>query len=195
MVEEEKNVTELSPHVSVTEWLPCVVSDGTWQVNNFVNKGDYIYRIFNKKFDIKAIMTIKSFGWNKISLHLTDTDVNIDNIEVDESLRVCQTSSENDPGILVVKQKFEFNKELKPGCLYRVIDSSLTFKYLMYIRRFTGGYVDLDVMKPIIVPDEMCRGAKYSVIETKHEQLSLIDLKDMMFEQIPLGKGCNFKFE
>jgi hypothetical protein len=194
-VEEEKNVTELSPHVNVTEWLPCVVSDGAWKINDSIKKGDQIYRIFNKKFDIKAIMTIKSLGYYMICLHMTDPGVDISNIEIDESLRVCQTSSENDPGTLVMKPNLTFNEELKPGCLYRVVDSSLNFKYLMYIRRFTGGYVDLDVMKPIIVPDEMCRGTINPVIETKHEQLSLIDLKDMMFEQIPLGKDCNFKFE
>ena len=170
---EENNMSE---EKNTTDWLPCVVSDGTWRVNTFVNEGDEIYRIFNDKFDIKANMTIKSIGWNKISLHLMDLDVDISNIEVDEKLRVCQTSSENDPGILVVKQNLSFNKEFRSSCLYRVIDSASNFKYLMYIRRFFEGHIDADIMKPIIDEDHF-------VIETKHEQLSLIDLKDMKHRQ------------
>ena len=176
---EEKNMTE---------WLPCVVSDGTWKVNDFVSKGHQIYRIFNKKFDVKANMTIESVGWCKISLHLTDIDVNIFNIEVDESLRVCYSSLENDPGVLVICQKFDFNKELKPGCLYRVVDSALNFKYLMYIRSFYEKYIDADIMQFVI------HGEKYSKIKTEHRQLSLIDLKERMFKQISLGEGCNLKF-
>lgn len=173
----------------MTEWLPCVVSDDNWRVNGHVNEGDHIYRIFNDKFDVKAIMTIKSLGWSKISLHLTDIDADILDIKVDEKLRVCQTSSENDPGTLVVKRDYTFNEELKPGCLYRVIDSELNFQYLMYIRRFNGaGYIDADIMKVAI-------HGLYSKINTEPEQLSLIDLKDMLFTQIPLGEGCNFKFK
>ena len=182
---EEKNMTE---EKNASEWLPCVVSDGTWKVNDFVNKDDHIYRIFNKKFDVKANMTIESVGWSKISLHLTDIDVDISNIEVDESLRVCYTSSENDPGILVIYQKFDFNKELTPGCLYHVVDSALNFKYLMYIRCFYEEYIDADIMKFVI------HGEKYSKIKTEHRQLALIDLKDMLFKQISLGEGCNLKF-
>jgi hypothetical protein len=104
-------------------------------------------------------------------------------------MRVCLTSSENDPGTLVMKQKLNFNTELTPGCLYRVVDSALNFKYLMYIRRFNGsGYIDVDIMKFAI------HGVYYSKINTEPEQLSVIDLKDKMFSQIPLGKGCKFKF-
>lgn len=196
MPEEEKSVTELSPRVNWTEWLPCVVSDGTWRINKFINKGDHIYRIFNEKFDVKANMTIKSIGYGMISVHLIDADVDIDNIEIGESLRVCDTSSENDPGRLVHYQRLEFNKELKPGCLYRVIDSELNFQYMMYIRCFIDGHVDADIMRPMIIPEgEIRDGVKYSVIEVKHEPLSIIDLKDMMFTQIHLGEGCNFKLE
>lgn len=183
---EEKNMTE---------WLPCVVSDNTWSINEGVNKGDHIYRIFNDKFDIKANMTINYIGYiYKIGLHIIDTNVDISNIEIDESLRVCLTSSENDPGTLVAKRDLNFNEELKPGCLYRIVDSSLKLRYLMYIRCFFEGYIDADIMKPMIIPEETisCE-VKYSVIETKHEQLSIIDLKDMMFNQIPLGEGCNLK--
>ena len=170
------------------EWLPCVVSDGTWSINNFVNKGDHIYRIFNNKFDVKANMTIKSLGYYMICVHLIDQGIDISNIEIDESLRVCRTSSENDSGTSVIKQKFDFNKEFKPGCLYRVVDSALNFKYLMYIRCFCEEYIDADIMKFVI------HGEKYSKIKTEHRQLSLIDLKEMLFKQISLGEGCNLKF-
>jgi hypothetical protein len=183
IVKDDKEETNM------TEWLPCVVSDGTWSVNEDVHKGDHIYRIFNDKFDVKANMTINYLGYYMIGLHLIDENADISNIEIDESMRVCLTSSENDPGTLVMKQKLNFNTELTPGCMYRVVDSALNFKYLMYIRCFTGGYIDVDIMKPVI------HETKCSEIKTKHEQLSVIDLKDKMFSQIPLGKGCKFKFE
>lgn len=180
----------------MTNWLPCVVSDGTWSINEHINNGDHIYRIFNDKFDIKANMIIKSIGCHMICVSLIDQGIDIPNIVFDESLRVCQTSSENDPGTLLMKQTLSFNKELKPGCLYRVIDSELNFKYLMYIRCFIDGHVDADIMRPMIIPEgEMCCGVKYSAIEAKHEPLSIVDLRNMMFTQIPLGEGCNFKLE
>jgi hypothetical protein len=179
MVEEEKNTTE---------WLPCVVSDGTWTVNSFVNVGDHIYRIFNDKIDIKANMIIKSLGWSKINLHLTDIDTDILNIAVDEKLRVCQTSSENDPGTLVMKRKLDFNKELRSGGLYRIIDSSLNLQYLMYIKCYHGGYIDADIMHVI-------RGEECSKIKIENEQLSLIDLKDMMFNRIYFTEGCHLNLE
>lgn len=175
----------------MTEWLPCVVSDDNWRVNGHVNEGDHIYRIFNDKIDIKGIMTIKSLGWSKISLHLTDIDADILDIKVDEKLRVCQTSSENDPGTLVVKREMHFNEALKSSCLYRVIDSELNFQYLMYIRNFTGGHIDADIMKLMLHPEMTV----YSMINAEHALLSVIDLRDMMFTQIPLGEGCNFKFK
>lgn len=175
---EEKNTTEL---------LPCVISDCTWMVNELINKGDHIYRIFNDKIDIKANMIIKSLGWSKISLHLMDLDVDISNIEIDEKLRVCLTSSENDPGTLVIKQNLSFNKALRSGCLYRIIDSSLNFKYLMHIRCFNEGHIDADIMRLTI------HGENYSKIKTEHEQLSLIDLKDMIFNQIYFTEGCHLK--
>ena len=185
-VKEEKNMIE--EEKNTTGSFPCVVSsDDAWSINEDINKGDHIYRIFNDKFDIKADMTIKSIGWSKINLHLMDLDVDISNIEVDEKLRVCQTSSENDPGILVMKRKFNFNKNLRSGCLYRIIDSSLNFKYLMYIRRFNEGHIDADIMKPTIHGDEC------SKIKTEHEQLSIIDLKDMLFNQIYFTEGCHLK--
>lgn len=169
---EEKNMTE---------WLPCVVSDNTWTVNDDVYKGAHIYRIFNEKFDVKADMTISHLGYYMIGLHLIDADADISEVEIDESMRVCLTSSENDPGTLVMKQKLNFNTELTPGCMYRVVDSALKFKYLMYIRCFTGGYIDADIMKLLI------QGNK---IKTEHEQLSVIDLKDLMFSKISFTEGC-----
>lgn len=184
MAEEEKNVTGL---------LPCVVSDDTWSMNEWINNGDRIYRIFNDKFDIKANMTINYHGGYGIgciiSLHLIDTNANISNIAVDESLRVCQTSSENDPGTLLMKQKFDFNKALRVGCLYRIIDSSLNFRYLMYIRCFNEGYIDADIMKLTTY------GEEHGKIKTEHKQLSLIDLKDMMFNQIYFTEGCHLNLE
>ena len=45
MLEEEKNVNK---------WSACVVSAGTWGINESINSGDHIYRIFNDKFDLKA---------------------------------------------------------------------------------------------------------------------------------------------
>lgn len=180
MIEDEKTVTES---------FPCVVSsDNTWSINECINKGDHIYRIFNDKFDIKADMTIKSLGWIKINLHLMDLDVDISNIEVDEKLRVCQTSSENDPGTLVMKRKFNFNKALRPGCLYRIINSSLNFQYLMYIRGFNEGHIDADIMKLAFDGEAEC-----STIKTEHELLSIIDLKDLMFNQIYFTEGCHLK--
>jgi hypothetical protein len=186
-VEEEKNVAE--EEKNVTEWLPCVVSDGTWKVNSFVNTGDHIYRIFNDKIDIKANMTINYLGYGMISLHLIDANVDISTIEVDEKLRVCQTSSENDPGTLVMKRKLDFNKALRAGCLYRIIDSSLNFRYLMYIRCFNEGYIDADIMKLVIY------GEDYSKIKTEHKQLSIIDLKDKMFNQMYFTDGCHLKIK
>lgn len=111
----------------MTEWLPCVVSDDNWRVNEHIKRGDHICRIFNDKIDIKAIMTIKSLGWSKISLHLTDIDADILDIKVDEKLRVCQTSSENDPGTLVVKREMHFNEALKS----RVCSVCLQSKWLI----------------------------------------------------------------
>ena len=191
--EVEKNVTELSPRVNVTEWMPCVVSNGMWEITDSVNKGDRIYRIFNDKIDIKARMIVKSLGYYVISVHLIDQGIDILNIELDDALRVCKTSAETDPGTFVMKRELHFNEELKPGCLYRIVDSSLTFQYLMYIRHLNAECIDADIMKPILVPEETI--SKYSVIEAKHELVSRIDLKDMMFNQIALGKGCNFKIE
>jgi hypothetical protein len=182
--EEEKKMDENN----MTTWLPCVVSDGTWSVNECVHKGDHIYRIFNDKIDIKANMIINYLGCYMIGLHLIDENTDISNIEIDDSMRVCLTSSENDPGTLVMKQKLNFNTELTPGCLYRVVDSALNFKYLMYIRRFNGsGYIDVDIMKFAI------HGVYYSKINTEPEQLSVIDLKGLMFSKMPLGEGCNLK--
>ena len=180
MAKEEKNITEL---------LPCVVSDGTWKVNDFVSEGDHIYRIFNDKIDIKANMTINFLRYGMISLHLMDVDIYIPDIEIDESLRVCQTSSENDPGTLVMKQKLNFNKALRSGGLYRVIDRSLNFRYLMYIRYFNKGYIDADIMK--LTTD----GEDHGKIKIEHKQLSIIDLKDMMFNQIYFTEGCHLKLE
>ena len=177
---------------NITAWLPCVVSDGTWSINEDVHKGDHIYRIFNDKIDIKANMTINHLGYYMIGIHIMDAHASIFEFEIDDSMRVCLTSSENDPGTLVMKQKLKFNTELTPGCLYRVVDSTLNFKYLMYIRCLTGGYVDVDIMKPVI-HDEIVNGEKYSEIKTEHEQLSVIDLKGLMFSQMPLGKGCKLK--
>lgn len=168
---EEKNMTE---------WLPCVVSDGTWREDECVVKGTHIYRIFNDRFDIKGNMIINYLGYYMIGLHLIDADADISNIEIDKSMRVCLTSSENDPGTLVMKQNLDFNKELTPGCLYRVVDSALNFEYLMYIRCFTGEYIDADIMKPVI------HEVKCSQIKTEHAQLSLIDLKGMMFSKMSL---------
>ena len=85
-----------------------------------------------------------------------------------------------------MKQELDFNKELAPGCMYRVVDSALNFKYLMYIRRFNGaGYIDADIMKPVIHEE------KYSEIKTEHKQLTVIDLKGLMFSKIYLTKGCS----
>ncbi len=174
----------------MTEWLPCVVSNGTWTMNDSINKGDHIYRIFNKMFDIRANMRIKSIGCHMICVSLIDQGIDIPNIVFDESLRVCHTSAETDSGILVVEQTLSFNEELKPGCLYRVIDSELNFKYLMYIRCFTEGCIDVDIMK--LVFNE---GAKCTRIKTENYLFSSLDLKDMMFKQISLGEGCNFKLD
>ena len=180
---EENNMNENN----VTTWLPCVISDGTWSVNEDIHKGDHIYRIFNDKIDIKANMTINHLGYYMIGIHIMDAHASIFEFEIDDSMRVCLTSSENDPGMLVMKQKLNFNTELTPGCLYRVVDSALNFKYLMYIRRFNGaGYIDADIMKVAI-------HGVYSKINTEPEQLSVIDLKGLMFSQIPLSEGCNLK--
>lgn len=177
---------------NVTEWLPCVISDGTWKITDSVNKGNRIYRIFNDKIDIKARMIVKSLGYYVISVHLMDQGIDILNIELDDALRVCKTSAETDLGTLVMHPTLEFNQELKAGCLYRVVDSSLIFQYMMYIRHFNTECIDADIMKPIIIPEAE---DKYSAIDVKHELVSRIDLKDMMFNQIALGKGCNFKIE
>ena len=170
-------------------WLPCVVSDNTWTVNDCVFKGAHIYRIFNDKFDIKANMTINHLGYYMIGLNLIDTNADISNIEIDESMRVCITSSENDPGTLVLKENLSFNKELRSGCLYRVIDSTSKFKYLMYIRCFTEGHIDADIMK-LVIHEEKC-----FKIETENEKLSLIDLKGLLFKHVYFTEGCNLKFE
>lgn len=184
MPKEEKNMTE---------WLPCVISEDKWTINEHIKKDDRIYRIFNDKFDIKADMTVSQLGYYTIGLHLIDPGATLLNVDIDEKLRVCFTSAETDPGTLVMKRELHFNKELKPGCLYRVVDSSLTFQYLMYIRCFLEEHIDVDIMKPILIPGETI--SKYSVIEAEHDLVSCIDLKDMMFNQIALGKGCNFKIE
>lgn len=203
-VEEENNMSE---EKNTTGLLPCVVSsDDAWNINEDINNGDHIYRIFNDKFDIKANMIISHLGEYGmgciIGLHLIGADADISTIEIDESTRVCQTSSENDPGTLVMKRKLNFNKALRSGCLYRIIDSSSNFKYLMYIRCFREGYIDADIMKPVI--NEGCINAimklvnneeECSKIKTEHKQLSLIDLKDMMFNQIYFTEGCHLKLE
>lgn len=186
-VRRELRLAQEKEENNMTEWLPCVVSDNIWSVNDCIFKGAHIYRIFNDKFDVKANMTINYLGYYMIGLHLIDENADISNIEIDESTRVCLTSSENDPGTLVIKQKLSFNKELTSGCLYRVVDSALNFKYLMYIRCFNGGYIEADIMK-LTIHEEKC-----SKIKTEHRQLSVIDLKGLMFSKMPLGEGCNLK--
>jgi len=180
---------------NVTEWSPCVVSDGTWSISDSVKKGDRIYRIFNKKFDVKANMIIKTLGYYVISVHLVDQGIDILNIEIDANLRVCHTSAEINHGTLVMDPTLEFNQELKPGCLYRIVDSSLNFQYMMYIRHLNEKCIDADIMKPMLIPEAEDAISKYSVIEAKHELLSVLDLRDMMFNKIAFDKGCNFKLE
>lgn len=139
-IKEEKNVTE---------WLPCVVSEDKWTVNEHIKRGDHICRIFNDKFDIKANMIIKTAGYYVISVHLIDQGIDILNIEIDEKLRVCATHSPDDSGIPVSINSNKFNPELRVGKLYWIANADLEFQYVMHVRAITGKSIDVDLISTI----------------------------------------------
>jgi len=149
-IKEEQNMSEdIKEEKNVTEWLPCVVSEDKWTINEHIKRGDHICRIFNDKIDIKANMIIKTAGYYVISVHLIDQGIDILNIEIDEKLRVCATHSPDDSGIPVSINSNKFNPELRVGKLYHFTNSNKNIQYMIHVKSITDNAMEVHVISSV----------------------------------------------
>jgi hypothetical protein len=181
-VEEEKDVAEdKKEETNVTEWLPCVISDGTWTVNEHIKKGDRICRIFNDNIDIKANMIIKAAAYYVISVHLIDQGIDISNIEIDEKLRVCATHSPDDSGIPVRINSNKFNPELRVGKLYWVTDSNKNIPYMVHVKSITDTAIEVHIINTI----KESNGTSSLTVTGK--KFSIAELLEYKFKEVNNG--------
>lgn len=154
-----KDITETDNDVEVDvkedndmkldSWKDFVIKDDAWSINPIMKKGDRVYRFFNDKFDIKANMTINYLGYGMIGFHMEDTDTDIANMEIDESMRVCATHSPDDSGIPVRINNNKFNPELRVGKLYWVTDSNKNIPYMVHVKSITDNAIEVHIISTV----------------------------------------------
>lgn len=164
--------------MNIDTWKDCVIKDNTWSVNPIIKKGDRICRFFSDKFDIKANMTINYLGYGVIGFHMDDTDTDITNMEIDESMRVCATHSPDDPGVPVRISSNKFNPELRVGNLYWIANADLEFQYIMHVVCIVGTSIDVNLINTTTELDNT------SSIKITGKSFDITDLLEYKFQKV-----------
>jgi len=169
--EEEKEM-------NIDTWKDCVIKDDTWSINPIIKKDDSVCRFFSDKFDIKANMTINYLGHGMIGFHMDDTDTDITNMEIDESMRVCATHSPDDPGVPVRISSNKFNPELRVGNLYWIANADLEFQYIMHVVCIVGTSIDVNLINTTTELDNT------SSIKITGKSFDITDLLECKFMKV-----------
>lgn len=169
--EKDVEFTKGDDNMKLDSWKDFVIKDNTWSINPIIKKGDSVCRFFNDKFDIKANMTINYLGYGMIGFHMDDTDTDITNMEIDETMKVCATHSPDDPEVPVRINSYKFNPELCVGKLYIMTNINSKIQYVIHVKSITDKTIDVDIV---------------DIIEDRYNERSvrttgaLYDIKDLL---------------